>query len=131
MGFADMSFKLIVPNNTRGRRVTPTLRVATNAKGTGRISINRVLRERLGIRQHVEILVNGKAIAVRACAANAQGARRVSKNGEATITDITQMLDVRPGESYLLDTELDPPHAIGYLPDALVLRMRQRRGQAA
>lgn len=127
MGFADMTFR-VVPLDRRPRGGSPTLTLIGKAGKTEDpvlLMLNQSLRREIGIDRTYELLLNGRAIAVRAAGPKAQHARSVSTAGSSTITVFgREVLKVRPGERWEMVATIEDGHAWSYLPDALVARMR-------
>ena len=128
MGFSDMTWK-IVPPEPKPAPPKPKLRMrlACSAKGSGYLLVSRQVREQLCINGYVEVLVNGKAIAVRAADKHAQAPRTITKStGQVTIAQLARnVFRMQPKESYRLDVEIEDGHAWAYLPDDVVRRMRE------
>lgn len=84
--------------------------------------LSKAIVERLRITDRVVLLVNHHAIAVRAAEPNDPHARRIGKSRAFTVREFEHLL--RPTESWGMEAEIDEGHAVAYLPDELVRRMR-------
>ena len=129
--FAEMSWTLVPPEprQTTPTRRKPTLRITMNAKGMAYLSIPKAAIDQLRIDRHIELLVNGRAIAVRAADKDDRNARSIAKSNRTSgITAFaTKVLHLRPGESVRMDATIEDGHCWAYLPDELVRRMREGR----
>ena len=129
MSFADMTFRLVpLERRTRGNTAPPTLTLIGKAGKTEdlvQLYLNQSLRRALGIERRYELLLNGRAIAVRAAGPKAQHPRTVSTAGASTVTVFGRdVLRVRPGERWEMPATIEDDHAWTYLPDELVRRMK-------
>lgn len=127
MSFRDMHWRVMAPQRARTSR-GPQLVLRGCTDGAVRLTITRAAREAVGIRQDYELLLNGRAIAVRATTRDNPNRRRVQVgSGQSTITDVGRdILHVRQGERFELDVTVEDGHAWSVLPDALVARMKER-----
>lgn len=97
--------------------------------GSVKLMLNQALRTAVGIEREYELLLNGRAIAVRAAPPKAMHRRVVSASGQSTVTALgREVFRMQPGERFELPATIDDGHAWAYLPDTLVRRMKGGAG---
>lgn len=127
MGFADMQWKVVPVDPDERRRAQVFMRLfRPHGGGSGNILLSSQLRKELHVGEAVELLLNGRAIAVRPADKGSQEPRKVSKStGQFTASRVVVgLLRFEPGESVRLPATIEDGHAWAWLPDELVERMR-------
>lgn len=130
MRFSDFEWRVVSPEPAvAARAATITIgRRRSSKANTAYLAINAQVRKALGINRHIELLINGKAIAIRPATATSPTARRVTTKNEVPISRLgIDVLRLAPGERYALPVTVEEGHAWALLPDELVRRMREGR----
>lgn len=129
-GFAEMTWRIVPPEPSKRGRTggIPCMRITVNAKGNAYLTVPRAAVKQLRIDRHIELLVNGRAIALRAAAKSDPNARTIAKSNHTTgcTAFAVNVLRMKPGESFRMEATIEDGHCWAYLPEELVRRMQSR-----
>lgn len=108
-----------------------TIRFSRSKKPTGIITVNKALRRALGIPEghstaHMQVFMSDVSIQLRQCAPEADGARRLGRDGYIRVPELIQLIGLRDGDIWSFPAETlgdtDPLNAVATLP----AKLRQR-----
>lgn len=114
----------VVPKSM-GRALGMAITIARVKAGTWVVSVSRSGVQALGRPTHVQVLLSGTHIAIRACAATDQHARRVNTAGGVSMAELGALFGIETGERYRMEAVLDEGHLVAELPGELAERTRE------